>query len=164
VATANEGERPVAASTVAIVEDVTDHPQSPITRIAQRTSLVQSLVSRTVDAIRQMAGVSGEQQRWIEAALEVLGDELLDRAPGLPPDRPAGRRRAQKWGRGRCARRAPKPSGKSGRQWPRPRRTMTPIPMSEPVTSFPQAALLAISITTTASCSICSQPRRGWAR
>lgn len=50
-ATANEGERPVAASTVAIVEDVTDHPHSPITEIARRTSLAQSLVSRTVDRL-----------------------------------------------------------------------------------------------------------------
>ena len=132
VATANQGERPVAASTVAIVEDVTDHPQSPITEIAQRTGLAQSLVSRTVDrlqargvltagrdpadgrrtlvsvdprtrhrdfaeraerpiadAIRQLAGVSGEQQRRIEAALQVLADELLDRSPGPPPARPA---------------------------------------------------------------------------
>ena len=52
VATANEGERPVAASTVAIVEDVTDHPQSPITEIAHRTGLAQSLVSRTVDRLQ----------------------------------------------------------------------------------------------------------------
>ena len=125
MATANEGERPVAASVVAIVEDVTDHPQSPITAIAQRTGLAQSLVSRTVDrlqavgvltvehdpadgrrslvsvdrrtrhldfaaraerpiadAIRQVSGASGEQQRQIEAALEVLADMLLDRSPG----------------------------------------------------------------------------------
>ena len=131
VATANEGERPVAASTVAIVEDVTSHPQSPITEIAQRTGLAQSLVSRTVDrlqtlgvltvghdpadgrrtlvsvapqtrhldfaeragrpieeAIRQVvAGVSGGQQRRIEAALEVLGDELLGGSPG-PAQKP----------------------------------------------------------------------------
>jgi DNA-binding MarR family transcriptional regulator len=129
LATANEGERPVAASTVAIVEDVTDHPRSPITRIAQRTGLAQSLVSRTVDrlqahgvltverdpadgrrtlvsvdpqtrrldfsqraerpigdAIRQLTGVSGEQRLRVEAALEVLSEELLDRArqPGSP--------------------------------------------------------------------------------
>lgn len=141
-ATANAGERPVAASTVAIVEDVTGNPQSPITEIAHRTGLAQSLVSRTVerlqtlgvltvghdpadgrrtlvsvspqtrrldfaeraerpitDAIRQVAGVSGEQQRRIEAALAVLGDELLERSPGYPPARPAGRRRAQQPGR-----------------------------------------------------------------
>jgi DNA-binding MarR family transcriptional regulator len=122
-ATANQGERPVAASTVAIVEDVTDHPRSPITRIAQRTGLAQSLVSRTVDrlqghgvltverdpadarrtlvsvdprtrrldfseragrpiadAIRQLTGGSGAQQLRVEAALEVLREELLDRA------------------------------------------------------------------------------------
>ena len=146
VATANEGERPVAASTVAIVEDVTGHPQSPITEIAQRTGLAQSLVSRTVDrlqargvltvgrdpadgrrtlvsvdpqtrhldfaeraerpiadAIRQVvAGLSGEQQRRIEAALQALADELLDRSPGPPPARPAGRRRARKPGPGQA--------------------------------------------------------------
>ncbi len=122
-ATANQGERPVAASTVAIVEDVTSHPRSPITRIAQRTGLAQSLVSRTVerlqghgvltvehdpadgrrtlvsvdpktrrldfseraerpiaDAIRQLTGVSGAQQLRVEAALEVLREELLDHA------------------------------------------------------------------------------------
>ena len=54
MATANEGERPVAARTVAIVEDVTDHPQSPITQIAQRMGLVQSLVSRTVDRLQAL--------------------------------------------------------------------------------------------------------------
>jgi hypothetical protein len=43
------------------------------------------------DAIRQVvAGVSGEQQRRIEAALEVLGDQLLDRSPGPPSAKPAG--------------------------------------------------------------------------
>jgi DNA-binding MarR family transcriptional regulator len=140
VATANKGERPVAASTVAIVEDVTEHPQSPITEIAHRTGLAQSLVSRTVErlqtlgvltvghdpadgrrtlvsvdpqtrhldfadraerpiaeAIGQVAGVSGEQQRRVEAALEVLAD-LLDRSPGPPPTRPAGRPQAAETG------------------------------------------------------------------
>lgn len=133
VATANTGERPVAASTVAIVEDVTDHPQSPITEIARRTGLAQSLVSRTVDrlrtqgvltvrrdpadgrrtlvsvdprtrhldfadradrpiadAIRQMvAGLSAERRDRIEAALEVLAEELLDRSSESPPAAPA---------------------------------------------------------------------------
>jgi DNA-binding MarR family transcriptional regulator len=56
VATANEGEGPVAASTVAIVEDVTEHPHSPITEIARRTGLAQSLISRTVDRL-QAAGI-----------------------------------------------------------------------------------------------------------
>jgi hypothetical protein len=54
VATANEGEWSVGASRVAIVEDVTDHPQSPITRIAQRTGLEQSLVSQTVDRLQTL--------------------------------------------------------------------------------------------------------------
>lgn len=127
-ATANEGERPVAASTVAIVEDVTDHPHSPVTEIARRTGLAQSLVSRTVgrmhaagifttrhdpadgrrtlvsvtaqarhrdfaeraarpvsQAILQVvAGLSSEQQHRVEAALNLLADELLDRSPGTP--------------------------------------------------------------------------------
>lgn len=127
-ATANEGEKPVAASTVAIVEDVTEHPHSPITEIARRTGLAQSLVSRTVDrlhaaqvltvghdpadgrrtlvsvnpqtrhgdfarraerpisqAIGQVVtGMSSEQQHRIEAALEVLAGELLDRLSGAP--------------------------------------------------------------------------------
>jgi DNA-binding MarR family transcriptional regulator len=54
VATANDGERPVAASTVAIVEDVTSHPQSPIAEIVRRTGLAQSLVSRTVDRLQAL--------------------------------------------------------------------------------------------------------------
>jgi DNA-binding MarR family transcriptional regulator len=125
-ATANEGERPVAASTVAIVEDVTEHPHSPITEIARRTGLAQSLISRTVDRLQAagilatgrdpgdgrrtlvsvtaearhrdfadraerpiseaigqvVAGMSSEQQHRVEAALEVLAGELLDRSPG----------------------------------------------------------------------------------
>jgi len=125
-ATANEGEKPVAASTVAIVEDVTEHPHSPITEIARRTGLAQSLVSRTVDrlhaariltaghdpadgrrtlvsvnpetrlrdfaqraerpispAIDQVAtGLTSDQRQRIEAALEFLAGELLDRPPG----------------------------------------------------------------------------------
>jgi DNA-binding MarR family transcriptional regulator len=127
-ATANEGERPVAASTVAIVEDVTEHPHSPITEIARRTGLAQSLISRTVDRLqaagifttsrdpadgrrtlvsvnpqtrhgdfaqraerpisqaigRVVTGLSGEQQHRIEAALEVLAGEILDRSPDAP--------------------------------------------------------------------------------
>lgn len=162
VATANEGERPVAASTVAIVEDVTDHPQSPITEIAQRTGLAQSLVSRTVDrlqafgvltvgrdpadgrrtlvsvdpqtrhldfaqraerpiadAIRQVAGVSGEQQRRIEAALEVLGDQLLDHPPGPPSARSAGWAPDAETGLGADAPTGlPKPSGNPGGSGP----------------------------------------------
>lgn len=90
--------------------------------------------------------MSDEQQHRIEAALEVLGDELLDRAPGLPSDRPAGRRRAQKSGRGPMRPQGSQAIRQSGWQWPRPRRTMTPIPMNEPVTSLPQAALLAIML------------------
>jgi hypothetical protein len=52
------------------------------------------------DAIRQvMAGVSGDQQRRIETALDLLGEELLDRSPGPPSAKPAGRRGAQESGR-----------------------------------------------------------------
>ena len=170
-ATANEGERPVAASTVAIVEDVNDHPHSPITAIAQRTGLAQSLVSRTVDrlqalgvltvghdpadgrrtlvgvdprarhldfaeraerpiagAIRQMAGVSGEQQRRIEAALQVLADELLGRSPGPPSAMPAGLRRAQKSGLGAgVPAEFPRPSGNPAAVTP-PARSDDPDP------------------------------------
>jgi DNA-binding MarR family transcriptional regulator len=162
LASANEGERPVAASTVAIVEDVTYHPQSPITEIAHRTGLAQSLVSRTVDrlqtlgvltvgqdpvdgrrtmvsvdpqtrhlgfsgraerpiaeAIRRVAGVSGEQQRRIEAALEVLGGELLDRSPGPPPASPAGRRRTRNPGPvAGTPDELPKPTGNTGGSGP----------------------------------------------
>lgn len=47
-ATADPGERPQAASTVSIVEDVTTHPGSCISDVAERTGLAQSLVSTTV--------------------------------------------------------------------------------------------------------------------
>lgn len=56
VATENVGERPPAPSTVAIVEDVVEHPDAPIKDIVRRTGLVQSLVSRTVEQLRR-AGV-----------------------------------------------------------------------------------------------------------
>src|SRR5581483_9660519 len=52
-ATANAGERPPAASTVAIVEDVAEHPDAPIKDIVARTGLAQSLVSRTVDQLQR---------------------------------------------------------------------------------------------------------------
>lgn len=51
-ATADPGERPQAASTVAIVEDVAAHPDSCIGDIAERTSLAQSLVSSTVAKLK----------------------------------------------------------------------------------------------------------------
>ena len=54
LATANPGERPPAASTVAVVEDVAEHPRAPIKDIVARTGLVQSLVSRTVDQLQQL--------------------------------------------------------------------------------------------------------------
>lgn len=53
-ATANPGERAVpAASTVAVVEDVSAHPGTSITHIAERTGLAQSLVSGTVARLAQ---------------------------------------------------------------------------------------------------------------
>lgn len=52
VATANAGERPPAASTVAVVEDVAEHSRAAIKDIVARTGLAQSLVSRTVDQLR----------------------------------------------------------------------------------------------------------------
>ena len=55
-ATANPGERPVSASTVAIVEDVGGHPSTSISQIVERTGLAQSLVSGTVARLGQ-AGV-----------------------------------------------------------------------------------------------------------
>ena len=51
-ATADPGERPQAASTVAIVEDVAAHPDSCIGDIAERTGLAQSLVSITVARLK----------------------------------------------------------------------------------------------------------------
>jgi hypothetical protein len=45
-----------------------------------------------------VAGVSGEQQRRVEAALEALADDLLDRSSGPPPTRTAGRQRAAETG------------------------------------------------------------------
>lgn len=50
-ATANPGERPPSASTIAVVEDVAGHPGSSISEIVDRTRLAQSLVSRTVDKL-----------------------------------------------------------------------------------------------------------------
>jgi DNA-binding MarR family transcriptional regulator len=55
-ATANPGERPVSASTIAIVEDVCEHASSSISQIAERTGLAQSLVSGTVARLSK-AGV-----------------------------------------------------------------------------------------------------------
>ncbi len=55
-ATAQPGEQPVSAGDLAIVEDVADHDGSSIGEIARRTGLAQSLVSKTVAAMRD-AGV-----------------------------------------------------------------------------------------------------------
>lgn len=126
LATANAGERPPAASTVAIVEDVAEHPGAPIKDIVLRTGLAQSLVSRTVDQLQQrgvlnvkrdpvdgrrslveinskirsgdfatrgsrpvsaalhrrLPGLDAQQRSRVEAALDVLAHELLDRANG----------------------------------------------------------------------------------
>ena len=82
MATANEGERPVAASTVAIVEDVTAHPQSPITEIVQRTGLAQSLVSRTVDRLQTLGVLTvghdpADGRRTWSASIPKLGTWIL---------------------------------------------------------------------------------------
>jgi DNA-binding MarR family transcriptional regulator len=126
LATANAGERPPAASTVAIVEDVAEHPGAPIKDIVARTGLAQSLVSRTVDQLqgrgvltvmrdpvdgrrslveidpkirkgdftsrggrpvsaalhRRLPSLDVEQRARVEAALDLLAEELLGRADG----------------------------------------------------------------------------------
>lgn len=51
-ATADPGETPVSAGDLAIVEDVAHHAGTSIGQIAQRTGLAQSLVSKTVAAMR----------------------------------------------------------------------------------------------------------------
>ena len=48
----NGGEDRVSAGDLAIVEDVALHPKTSIGEIAERTRLAQSLVSRTVAAMR----------------------------------------------------------------------------------------------------------------
>jgi DNA-binding MarR family transcriptional regulator len=55
-ATADPGELPVSAGDLAIAEDVAHHEGTSIGQIAQRTGLAQSLVSKTVAAMRD-AGV-----------------------------------------------------------------------------------------------------------
>lgn len=60
-ATANPGERPVSASTIAIVEDVGEHPSSSISQIVERTGLAQSLVSGTVARLSKAAVFIVEQ-------------------------------------------------------------------------------------------------------
>ena len=94
------------------------------------------------DAIRQvMAGVSGDQQRRIETALDLLGDELLDRSPGPPSAKPAGRRGAQESADELAGLRGPSsvPGGIGARAERLPR-----SPMNEPLTAFPRATMLAI--------------------
>jgi DNA-binding MarR family transcriptional regulator len=51
-ATADPGESPVSAGDLAITEDVAHHEGTSIGQIAQRTGLAQSLVSKTVAAMR----------------------------------------------------------------------------------------------------------------
>ena len=53
LATADPGERAPAASTLAVVEDVAEHPRAAITDIVARTGLAQSMVSRTVDQLQR---------------------------------------------------------------------------------------------------------------
>ncbi|WP_054012646.1 MarR family winged helix-turn-helix transcriptional regulator [Arthrobacter sp. ERGS1:01] len=50
---ADPGEYPVSAGELAVIEDVSRHPASPIKDIAQRTRLAQSLVSKTVALMRE---------------------------------------------------------------------------------------------------------------
>lgn len=51
-ATADPGELPVSAGHLAIVEDIAHHEGTSIGKIAQRTGLAQSLVSKTVTTMR----------------------------------------------------------------------------------------------------------------
>lgn len=53
LATADPGERAPAASTLAVVEDVAEHPRAAITDIVARSGLAQSMVSRTVDQLQR---------------------------------------------------------------------------------------------------------------
>lgn len=56
VATANPGEPRVSAGVLAIAEDIAEHGASSIGQIAARTGMAQSVVSKTVAALRD-AGV-----------------------------------------------------------------------------------------------------------
>jgi len=51
-ATADPGELPVSAGDLAIAEDIAHHEGTSIGQITQRTGLAQSLVSKTVAAMR----------------------------------------------------------------------------------------------------------------
>lgn len=55
-ATADAGDGRISASALAIIEDVANHPATSVGEVAGRTRLAQSLVSRTVAAMRE-AGV-----------------------------------------------------------------------------------------------------------
>jgi DNA-binding MarR family transcriptional regulator len=55
-ATADPGERSVSAGDIAIAEDVAHHEGTSVGQVAERTGLAQSLVSKTVAAMRD-AGV-----------------------------------------------------------------------------------------------------------
>jgi len=61
MATANPGEQPVAASTLAIVEDVAAHPGTSISQIVERIGLAQSLVSGTTARLTKAGALVLEQ-------------------------------------------------------------------------------------------------------
>ena len=52
-ATADPGELPVAPGYLAVVEDIARHAGTSVSEVARRTGLAQSLVSRTVAALRE---------------------------------------------------------------------------------------------------------------
>jgi DNA-binding MarR family transcriptional regulator len=56
LATADPGELPLSAGDVAIAEDIAHHEGTSIRQIAERTGFAQSLVSKTVAAMRD-AGI-----------------------------------------------------------------------------------------------------------
>jgi DNA-binding MarR family transcriptional regulator len=58
LATLNPGEHAPSASTLAVVEDVHEHPGTAIKDIVRRTGLAQSVVSRTVGQLHH-AGALG---------------------------------------------------------------------------------------------------------
>lgn len=103
---ANPGEASPAASTVAIVEDVSRHPGASITQIAARTRLAQSLVSRTVvtlerrglvlvradpaDARRTLVELNPETQRdFLSRGDRPIADALAELRPQLTASRRA---------------------------------------------------------------------------
>ena len=106
-ATANPGERPVSASTVAIAEDVAGNPSTSISQIVERTGLAQSLVSGTVARLshagvfvveqdptdrRRMLVTTSPKRRaedFTERGARGIGDAIRQAVPGATDARVA---------------------------------------------------------------------------